>query len=130
MKKKFFILCLVVILMLLSTSVAFSDKKFAVFTQWTWPPGMDKSGFFMTTGSELVHMWSYDKPGGEPDIHFVIKPLDKFPDAECDSGAIKDSPTWKPRNLYNVTWLEYKAAFKTVFPNLDRLYHLCGYAID
>lgn len=128
MKQKFLTLFLVIILLLLSTSVAFAGAKNSWFAAWSWQG--EKSGYFQTTGSDIVHMWSYDRPNDEPDIHFVIKPLDKFPDASCDEGAIKDSPTWIPKNLYNALYSEYKTGYKTIFPDLYRVYQLCGYPID
>ncbi|MFC1755781.1 hypothetical protein ACFLZK_00095 [Patescibacteria group bacterium] len=117
------------VFLMLVVPVLAAPKSKMVYTEWSWKG--EKSGFFKLTGSELVHMWSYDRPNEEPDIHFVIKPSDKFPNASCDEEALKENAEWKPRNLYNVqNTSEYKEDFKTIFTDLDQLHYLCGYAIE
>jgi hypothetical protein len=121
---------IVAFIFLAAASTVFAGAKNSeVYTEWGWQG--EKSGYFQTTGSGIVHLWSYDRPNDEPDIHFVIKPLKRFPHAECDEEAIKESATWKPINLYNVQNTDgYKAAFNTIFPELNDTYYLCGYAIE
>ena len=130
--KKIFALSLVVLISLTIVSTAFAGgAKNGDFFDWYWQGY--KSGYFKTTGSGLVHMWSYDRPEGSSapgDAHFVFKPLDKFPDATCGPDAVWVNHSWKARNVYNLLDATEKASFLLIFPDLDQLYLGCAYQID
>ena len=121
--KNILVFSLVVVLLLVSVVTVFAGAKNGILTEWSWRG--EKSGYWQTTGSEIVQMWSYDRPEG-PDMHYVYKPLDLFPDASCEDGATSINATWQPINLYNVTHSMYKSTFMTIFPDLFRVYYQCG----
>ena len=130
MKQKTIILIAVVILLLIATSSVLAGAKNALYFEWTWQGA--KSGYFQMSTSGIVHMWSYDRPAPDPDIHFVIKPLDKFPDASCDEGVIKVKAGWTPQGIFNSLnpgqdFEGYEAFWGG---DLSKLHYLCGYPMD
>lgn len=127
MKQKSIILILVAILLLMTTSIAFAGAKNAWFAEWTWQG--EKSGYFLVTNSDLVHLWSYDRPTG-PDMHFIMKPVDKFDTTGCDDGAVWENATWTPQGIYNCLHSGYHAGYMQLFPDLSRVYYGCGYPIE
>ena len=130
MKKKTLIIIFALAILLISTGVVFAGaKNTEVYLEWEWPVDHHKSGYFQTTGSGLVHGWSYDRPVG-PDMHYIYKPLEKVPDASCDAGWTARHETWKPQYLFNVLDDGFEADFMMIFPELGDYYYMCGYPIE
>lgn len=123
------IIIVLTLLVIVAPTMVLAGAKNGTFMEWSWQG--EKSGYFMPAKSGIVHFWSYDRPDDEPDIHYIVKSLNKFKNAtECDEDAFKENPNWKPKNLYNAMYAEYKDDFKAIFPNLYQPYLLCGYAMD
>jgi hypothetical protein len=82
--------CLTAVLVLLSVGVAHAGGG-PNGTVLTWRDEAD-SGWFMTTGSGIVHQWRYNHPLFG-DVHYVYKPYSQFPYAvqegcETDEGTV------------------------------------------
>jgi hypothetical protein len=129
MSRKLIIAMIVSIaLMIIAVPVLAGGAKNGTYLAWS--SGGEKSGYFMTTASGIVHFWSYDRPDGT-DVHFIAKPLDKYPNAtQCDAGFYHEKLGWTPRPLYNAMYSQYKPTYLTFFADLDLPYLLCGYEIE
>ncbi len=119
---------LVAVAMLLVAVVpALAGAKNATFLEWTWKG--NKSGYFMKTGSGLVHLW-YDQHPTYEGTHAIFKPLSHFKNAAengCGEGVQFERTNWQSQNLYNAMDTDkYKAAFEGIFI-VPTKYLLCIY---
>ena len=92
-----------------------------------------RSGYFKATGSGIIHTWSYNRPSASSDpgdVHFIFKPLEKFPGSTCDAGAVWVNSNWVARPLYNILDTVEQANYILIFPDLDKHYLGCGYQMD
>lgn len=122
------LLIVVLVALLITPAVVFGKASKTVFVEWSWK-GL-KSAYFMATPSGVVQAWSWGHPE-HGDTHWVVKPLDKFPGTTCDAGYVYQNAAWTPRGIYNSAISgAYKAAYLTVFPDLDRTYLLCKYPME
>lgn len=129
MTKKTIISFLSVLLLVAFAAPVFAKGgvKNGTYLEWTWQG--NKSAYFMTTGSGIVHAWSYDHPTYD-DAKFLFKPLSKFENATeegCDDGYLNENLSWNPDNLYNVMDTDYADSFWDVFDENEDRYMLCIY---
>lgn len=134
--KRVYTITIVVILLIIATSTVLAGADNAAYFDWEWQG--NKSGYFQAASSGLVHFWSYDRPTDPPNIpyenvHFIAKPLDKFPGASCEEGAVLDQ-AWSPRGIYSLLDATEKPAFMEIFGSIPapglKPYWLCGYPIE
>lgn len=124
--------------LLLSAMPALAGAKNATYLEWYWdnpqtPGNGDKSAYFMSTGSGIVHGWTYDHPDFG-DARFIYKPLEKFKNAAkegCDDGYLMKNLNWWSKNLWQVMDNQgYKDAFDLIFGGHDAYYLLCIYPME
>lgn len=119
--KKFAILVAVAML-LVSAVPVLAGAKNATFLKWTWKG--NKSGYFMKTGSGLVHLW-YDQHPIYEGAHATFKPVSHFKNAAengCDEGAQFENTSWKSQNLSNVMDSGFKDEFNEIFVHPEYLF--------
>ena len=90
MKKRVLTLGLIVIVMALVAGTALAkggNRTFIRFMQYSGGEGYYCEGYFMETGSGIVHEWRNNPECinyGDTSLHLVFKPTDKFEDEGCD----------------------------------------------
>lgn len=114
---------LVILTLLLTPTFVFANPKDNVYFEWD---NGQKMAYFKKTASGLVLGWSPEEHPNAPNSHWVIKPLDKFPNAmTCDEGATFEMYGLTPSRIYPDS--EYESDFYQIFPTVDEEYLICIY---
>jgi hypothetical protein len=87
MEMKRRILALAVALILVLLALGAGNRTFIRFMQYSGGEDYYCEGYFMETGSGIVHEWRNNPECsiyGDTSLHIVFKPTDKFEDEGCD----------------------------------------------